>query len=123
MTKFISLDKVFLVGYRRKQDIDRDGSYWVSSSLTDRYTEAVYSINDEPIPPRLDHSKPDDLRKMGWAIAIHNDYFEDGIPYTFWLLTKKDTVSPYHTRAIRGEGRNDTIALDHIREQIAKSLA
>lgn len=53
-------------------------------------------------------ASPDDLREQGWAVAIHNDYRQDGISHTFWLLTKGD-------RAIRGEGRTDADALNNIR--------
>jgi hypothetical protein len=57
-------------------------------------------------------ARPDDLRTLGWAVAVHNDYRQDGVPYTFWLLTKDG-------RAVKGEGRTDAEALDQIRQTIA----
>jgi hypothetical protein len=57
-------------------------------------------------------SLPDDLRKNGWTVAVHNDYRQDGAPHTFWLLTKDG-------RAVKGEGRTDGEALDQIRTNIA----
>lgn len=51
---------------------------------------------------------PDDLRDAGWAVAVHNDYRQAGEPHTFWLFTKDG-------RAVKGEGRTDSEALDEIR--------
>jgi hypothetical protein len=56
-------------------------------------------------------SRPDDLRTLGWTVAVHNDYRQDGMPHTFWLLTKDG-------RAVKGEGRTDAEALDQIRKDI-----
>jgi hypothetical protein len=54
----------------------------------------------------------DDLRALGWTVAVHNDYRKDGEPFTFWLLTKDG-------RALKGEGRTDAEALDAVRRQLA----
>lgn len=51
---------------------------------------------------------PDDLRALGWAVAVHNDYRLNGDAHTFWLLTKGD-------RCVKGEGRTDAEALNMIR--------
>ncbi|MAZ40563.1 hypothetical protein CL654_00390 [bacterium] len=59
-------------------------------------------------------SSPDDLRKDGWTVAVHNDYRLNGKSYTFWLLTKGE-------RCIKGEGKTDKEALDEIREKLKKS--
>lgn len=56
-------------------------------------------------------SVPDDLRFMGWSVAVHNDYRVNGVPHTFWLLTKNG-------RAIKGEGETDGEALNIVREQV-----
>lgn len=58
-------------------------------------------------------SSPDDLRRQGWVVAVHNDYRMNHEPHTFWLLTKGD-------RAIKGEGKSDAIALNQIREKLLK---
>lgn len=52
--------------------------------------------------------KPDDIRALGWTVAVHNDYRQNGESHTFWLFTKDG-------RAIKGEGRTDTEALDQVR--------
>ncbi len=53
-------------------------------------------------------SSPNDLRALGWVVAVHNDYRLDGVDHTFWLLTKNG-------RAVKGEGKSDAEALDEIR--------
>lgn len=54
---------------------------------------------------------PFDLRCLGWAVAVHNDYRLNGQHYTFWLLTKGD-------RCVKGEGATDLEALDSVRAQL-----
>jgi hypothetical protein len=54
---------------------------------------------------------PSDLREAGWTVAIHNDYVQDSLRHTFWLLTNGET-------AVKGEGINDAEALDIIRARI-----
>lgn len=56
-------------------------------------------------------STPDDLRKKGWTVAVHNDYRLDGKQYTFWLMTKGD-------RCVKGEGETDEEALNEIRAKL-----
>lgn len=56
-------------------------------------------------------SSPDDLRQKGWAVVVHHDYRQDGLPRTFWLLTNGD-------RRLSGEGRTDAEALNQIRVQV-----
>lgn len=63
---------------------------------------------------RLREALPDDLRKQGWTVAVHNDYRQDGISHTFWLFTNGD-------RAIRGEGKSDAEALNNIRDALAET--
>lgn len=64
-----------------------------------------------------DHgSRPDDIRSLGWTVAVHNDYRLSGISHTFWLFTKDG-------EALKGEGRTDAEALDQIREQIGLPTA
>lgn len=46
----------------------------------------------------------DDMRALGWAVAVHNDYRLHGEPHTFWLFTRDGC-------AIKGEGRTDAEAL------------
>lgn len=56
----------------------------------------------------LAEASPNDLRALGWAVAVHNDYRLNGEAHTFWLLTKDG-------RAIKGEGRTDAEALAQVR--------
>ena len=62
---------------------------------------------------------PDDLRNRGWAVAVHNDYFQPirpGSPkvqHTYWLLTHAATG-----RFVKGEGLSDQEALDEIRTKL-----
>ena len=62
-------------------------------------------------------STPDDLRQLGWWVAVHNDYLLDGERYTFWLLT-----NPEDGTFLKGEGWTDQEALDQIRELIAPQV-
>jgi len=54
---------------------------------------------------------PGDLRALGWSVAIHNDYRQDGKFHTFWLLTKGG-------QCVKGEGESDAEALNQIRVAI-----
>lgn len=65
----------------------------------DRITDALRAKN------------PDDLRAMGWSVAVHNDYKINGEPFTFWLFTKGE-------RAVKGEGKTDAEALKVVRERV-----
>lgn len=56
---------------------------------------------------------PNDLRALGWSVAVHNDYRQDGAARTFWLLTHPCG------RWAKGEGRTDAEALDQCRAAIA----
>jgi hypothetical protein len=48
----------------------------------------------------------------GWAVAIHNDYRQNGEQHTFWLLTNADGTY------LKGEGTSDAEALNQIREAL-----
>jgi len=54
---------------------------------------------------------PDEIRALGWAVAVHNDYRLNGEAHTFWLFTKDG-------RAVKGEGRTDAEALAQVRAEI-----
>jgi len=68
---------------------------------------------------RFGDPSPDDLRRDGWKVAVHNDYQLGGYDYTFWLLTKRFPEDGI-TRAVKGEGRTDSDALDQARLEVAK---
>lgn len=62
-------------------------------------------------------SSADDLRAMGFKVAVHNDYEQGGKRFTFWLLTipwQGDVL------ALKGEAENDADALDQIRARWAE---
>lgn len=65
-----------------------------------------------PLMAEIPEGCPDDIRALGWAVAIHNDYRQLGVPFTFWLFTKGE-------RAIKGEGRTDADALRAVRAMLA----
>ncbi len=73
--------------------------------------ERVHALLDAPTAP--DPTMTDDpwplltkLRDTGWSVAIHNDYWQNGIRYSFWLFTDKHTG-----RYVKGEGHTDSEAL------------
>lgn len=70
----------------------------------DRITDALRAKN------------PDDLRAMGWSVAVHNDYKLNGASFTFWLFTKGET-------AVKGEGRTDAEALNVVRKRVLDMAA
>lgn len=47
------------------------------------------------------------IRRLGWYVAVHNDYRQDEKFHTFWLFTKMG-------RAVKGEGRTDALALEQV---------
>lgn len=59
-----------------------------------------------------EQTEVDSLRAEGWAVAVHNDYKLQGVPYTFWLFTKGD-------RAVKGEGQSDAEALAQVRAALS----
>lgn len=58
------------------------------------------------------------LRREGWNVAVHNDYHQAGVRYTFWLFTHHAGVWAL------GEGLTDEEAcleaLVQARERLAK---
>ena len=62
----------------------------------------------------LAESCPNDIRALGWSVAVHNDYRINGEPHTFWLFTKDG-------RAVKGEGRTDADALREVRTLLARA--
>ena len=77
-------------------------------------------MSDKPRRGQLAWSKgtADDLRDLGWRVAVHNDYRLDDRDHTFWLMTLG--VPGGRMIALKGEGRDDGDALDLIREQVLK---
>jgi hypothetical protein len=64
----------------------------------------------------LGTSSADEIRALGWVVAVHNDYRLNGEPYTFWLFTKDGC-------AVKGEGRTDAEALDQVRAALSTTNA
>jgi hypothetical protein len=60
---------------------------------------------------------PNDLRRLGFTVAVHNDYRLEDKNHTFWLLTRK--MEDGVVRAFKGEGPTDGHALDEIRAEYA----
>lgn len=77
-------------------------------ALTDRTTPGiVFSDFFRSVNARL----PDDIRGLGWTVAVHNDYRLNGENCTFWLFTKGE-------QAVKGEGRTDVEALNQVRMRL-----
>lgn len=55
-----------------------------------------------------------ELRAQGWRVAVHNDYEQGGVLYTFWLFTQRSSG-----RFIKGEGRSDRDAIRAAADSIA----
>lgn len=83
---------------------------WVVSRATLPAPPVVEEPSDSAATSFIQHT-PLDLRRLGWSVAVHNDYRLNGEFHTFWLLTKGD-------RCVKGEGRTDMEALDSIRAQL-----
>jgi len=81
---------------------------WFLNMMIEKYVEKKEGRE------HTDPASPDDLRDLGWAVAVHNDYRLDGQNHTFWLMTRGG-------QAVKGEGRTDSEALDAIRKQIDTS--
>lgn len=54
---------------------------------------------------RRDMTMRETLRGLGYSVAVHNDYRQNGGNYTFWLLTHPDG------HYVKGEGATDETAL------------
>lgn len=61
-----------------------------------------------------DEGSPNDIRALGWMVAVHNDYRQLGETHTFWLFTKDG-------RAVKGEGMSDAEALNKVRAALSPS--
>lgn len=46
------------------------------------------------------------LRTNGWVVAVHNDYYSNGVLHTFWLFTHKSGIY------VKGEGLTDEQCLN-----------
>jgi len=64
------------------------------------------------LPEEMVVGCPDDIRALGWAVAVHNDYKMNGVKHTFWLFTKGDSC-------MKGEGLTDAEALNEVRAALA----
>jgi len=60
-------------------------------------------VAKESVPSELN-----EIRKLGWSVAVHNDYFIKGKFHTFWLFTNPDG------RYLKGEGETDKEALGKV---------
>jgi len=81
-------------------------AYWLGkfSTLQEKHAAQIEAQRGEGEP-----ASPDDIRALGWVVAIHNDYQILQRPHTFWLFTKDG-------RAVKGEGPTDAIALEQVRD-------
>ena len=80
-------------------------------AIQDMVTEVIAMV------PTRSSASPDDIRAAGWSVAVHNDYRQNGLDYTFWLFTNRSG------RFVKGEGRTDTEALDTVRKEIRRLIS
>lgn len=86
--------------------------------ITDQFRLIITPVADQPDlrirmrddarSPSHTEDSPNDLRAVGWSVAVHNDYRLNGVAHTFWLMTRGEI-------ALKGEGRTDAEALNQIR--------
>lgn len=77
----------------------------------ERELDRVFGVVAKMLPAM--DANPEDIRRAGWTVAVHNDYWQSGCLHTFWLFTKDG-------RAVKGEGRTDKEALAMVRQEIKK---
>lgn len=68
----------------------------------------VYDMQGESIPEVKYSVNPNDIRKAGWSVAVHNDFKINRNDCTFWLFTKDN-------QCVKGEGPTDVYALLQVR--------
>ena len=51
------------------------------------------------------------LRRLGWSVAVHNDYRMNNETFTFWLFTRGN-------RCAKGEGKTDEEALKNVMHEV-----
>lgn len=58
-------------------------------------------------------SSPDDIRKAGWRVLLHQDFKDDGVTGVLWVFKNDSDDS-----VIQQEASTDREALEHIRKMI-----
>jgi hypothetical protein len=81
--------------------------------MTKRPSKPARLPTVQPRRSHLHRACADDIRALGWTVAVHNDYVLAGAPMTFWLFTY-----PRTGRFVKGEGCTDAQALDQVRAAI-----
>lgn len=74
-------------------------------------------MNQPPRDEKISDGLLSDIRKAGWSVACHNDYWMEGSSYTFWLFTHPDG------QWVKGEGQSDAEALGAVSAQLAERRA
>ena len=94
-------------------------------SVTAGFREKIKRLEDELANMRAEAARPpeasvmdsksvsllESLRNRGWAVAVHNDYRQNGVDHTFWLFTKDGQCT-------KGEGLTDAEALQRVDDEI-----
>ena len=80
-----------------------------------QYCPAWKQIRKEERDKVLTEKRIDYLRSLGWMVAVHNDYKQNGEFHTFWLLTYPDG------KYLKGEGKTDEEALEQIVEELRQA--
>lgn len=77
------------------------GDYLVNSG------GAIEKLREQYEDSKLDRALRE-IRDLGWMVAVHNDYFQNGHGMTFWLFTHRNG------KWIRGEAETDVEALNNV---------
>lgn len=84
-----------------------------AKSIAEFVLDALKPLNVREVPTLA--ASPDDIRALGWTVAVHNDYRLGGAPHTFWGFSRG-------TSYVKGEGRTDAEALDAVRAALASPV-
>jgi hypothetical protein len=87
--------------------------------------EALKDISDarssKPEPTLVLHNLLAHIRSLGWRVAVHNDYNQNGEFHTFWSFVKKTKLpglSDVADASVKGEGKSDLEALLEVTRRV-----
>ena len=83
---------------------------WLENKIVEHVEKALTTTVPKKSP--LLSNPLEELRSLGWSVAVHNDYKLDGKSMTFWLFTHPDG------RYIKGEGVTDFEACTQAKDQL-----
>ena len=116
------LDELEAVGMCWSEEKDMQRGIRSHPYQSERYRPVCYPdcenekhIRKDERDKVLTEKRIDYLRSLGWMVAVHNDYKQNGEFHTFWLLTYPDG------KYLKGEGKTDDEALEQIVEELRQA--